>query len=325
MAFPVTRLRRLRYNGILRQMVTETKLSADDFVMPLFVCSGTNVKNHISSMPGNYQLSVELLVEECKKIYAAGVKAVLLFGIPAHKDEDGSVACEHNGIVQQAIRAIKKDLKDLYVIADVCNCEYTTHGHCGTIIDGDVDNDSTLITLAKQSVSLAEAGADMIAPSDMMDGRVGVIRAQLDANGFEKIPIMAYSAKYASGFYGPFREAAESAPKFGNRATYQMNPANSNEALREVEQDIAEGADIVMVKPALSYLDVIYRVKNEFNMPVAAYNVSGEFSMLKAAAEKGWIDGPRVMMEILTSIKRAGADIIITYHAVEAANILNGK
>lgn len=325
MTFPVTRLRRLRYNGVLRQMVTETKLSVDDFVMPLFVCSGTNVKNHISSMPGNYQLSVELLVEECKKIAAAGVKAVLLFGIPAHKDEDGSVACEHNGIVQQAIRAIKKELKDLYIIADVCNCEYTTHGHCGTIVDGDVDNDLTLVTLAKQSVSLAQAGADMIAPSDMMDGRVGMIRAQLDANRFTKIPIMAYSAKYASGFYGPFREAAESAPKFGNRATYQMNPANSNEAIREVEQDIAEGADIVMVKPALSYLDVIYRVKNEFNMPVAAYNVSGEFSMLKAAAEKGWIDGPRVMMEILTSIKRAGADIIITYHAVEAANILNGK
>jgi len=325
MTFPVTRLRRLRYNGVLRQMVTETKLSVDDFVMPLFVCSGTNVKNHISSMPGNYQLSVELLVEECKKISAAGVKAVLLFGIPAIKDEDGSVACEHNGIVQQAIRAIKKELKDLYIIADVCNCEYTTHGHCGTIVDGDVDNDLTLVTLAKQSVSLAQAGADMIAPSDMMDGRVGVIREQLDANGFTKIPIMAYSAKYASGFYGPFREAAESAPKFGNRSTYQMNPANSNEALREVEQDIAEGADIVMVKPALSYLDVIYRVKNEFNMPVAAYNVSGEFSMLKAAAEKGWIDGPRVMMEILTSIKRAGADIIITYHAVEAANILNGK
>ncbi len=325
MTFPVTRLRRLRYNGVLRQMVTETKLSADDFVMPLFVCSGTNVRNHISSMPGNYQLSVENLVEECKIIYAAGVKSVLLFGIPAHKDEDGSVACEHNGIVQQAIRAIKKELKDLFVIADVCNCEYTTHGHCGTIIDGDVDNDTTLVTLAKQSVSLAEAGADMIAPSDMMDGRVGMIRAQLDANGYNKIPIMAYSAKYASGFYGPFREAAESAPKFGNRATYQMNPANSNEAIREVEQDILEGADIVMVKPALSYLDVIYRVKNEFNMPVAAYNVSGEFSMLKAAAEKGWIDGPRVMMEILTSIKRAGADIIITYHAVEAANILSGK
>ena len=325
MAFPVTRLRRLRYNGVLRQMVTETKLSVDDFVMPLFVISGTNVKNPINSMPGNYQLSVDLLVEECKSIYAAGVKAVLLFGIPAHKDEDGSVACEHNGIVQQAIRALKKDNKDLYIIADVCNCEYTTHGHCGTIIDGDVDNDATLVTLAKQSVSLAEAGADMIAPSDMMDGRVGKIRAQLDANGYNKIPIMAYSAKYASGFYGPFREAAESAPKFGNRATYQMNPANSNEAMREVEQDILEGAYIVMVKPALSYLDVIYRVKNEFNMPVAAYNVSGEFSMLKAAAANGWIDGPRVMMEVLTSIKRAGADIIITYHAVEAANILNGK
>ncbi len=325
MTFPVTRLRRLRYNGVLRQMVTETKLSVDDFVMPLFVVSGTNVKNPIISMPGNYQLSVDLLVEECKNIYATGVKAVLLFGIPAHKDEDGSVACEHNGIVQQAMRALKKEVPGLYLIADVCNCEYTTHGHCGTIIDGDVDNDATLITLAKQSVSLVEAGADMIAPSDMMDGRVGEIRKQLDANGYNKIPIMAYSAKYASGFYGPFREAAESAPKFGNRATYQMNPANSNEAIREVEQDILEGADIVMVKPALSYLDVIYRVKNEFNMPVAAYNVSGEFSMLKAAAANGWIDGPRVMMEVLTSIKRAGADIIITYHAVEAANILNGK
>lgn len=306
-------------------MVTETKLSVDDFVMPLFVISGTKVKNHINSMPGNYQLSVDLLVEECKVIYAAGVKAVLLFGIPPVKDEDGSVACEHDGIVQQAIRALKKELKDLFIIADVCNCEYTSHGHCGTIIDGDVDNDLTLVTLAKQSVSLAQAGADMIAPSDMMDGRVGAIRTQLDAHGFEKIPIMAYSAKYASGFYGPFREAAESAPKFGNRATYQMNPANSDEAMREVELDIIEGADIVMVKPALSYMDVIYRVKNEFNMPVAAYNVSGEFSMVKAAAEKGWIDGPRVMMEILTSIKRAGADIIITYHAVEAANILNGK
>lgn len=322
MTFPVTRLRRLRYNSVLRQMVTETKLSVDDFVMPLFVCPGAKVKNPINSMPGNYQLSVDLLVEECKTIAAAGVKAVLLFGIPDHKDEDGSVACEHNGIVQQAVRAIKAELNELYIIADVCNCEYTTHGHCGTIVDGDVENDLTLITLAKQSVSLAEAGADMIAPSDMMDGRVAKIREALDANGFYKIPIMAYSAKYASGFYGPFREAAESAPKFGNRATYQMNPANSDEAIREVEQDIAEGADIVMVKPALSYLDVIYRVKNEFRMPVAAYNVSGEFSMLKAAAQMNWIDGPRVMMEILTSIKRAGADIIITYHAVEAAKIL---
>lgn len=325
MVFPETRLRRLRYNSVLRGMVTETRLSVDDFVMPLFVCSGTNVRNPISSMPGNFQLSVENLVKECKTVYASGVKAVLLFGIPAVKDEDGSVACEHDGIVQQAIRAIKKEIKDLYVIADICNCEYTTHGHCGTIIDGDVDNDTTLVTLAKQAVSLVEAGADMVAPSDMMDGRVAMMREQLDENGYEKIPIMSYSAKYASGFYGPFREAAGSAPQFGNRATYQMNPANSDEAIREVELDIAEGADIVMVKPALSYLDVIYRVKNEFKMPVAAYNVSGEFSMIKAAAEKDWIDGDRVMMEVLTSIKRAGADIIITYHAVEAANILNGK
>ncbi|NOY97053.1 MAG: porphobilinogen synthase [Chlorobi bacterium] len=325
MVFPETRLRRLRYNKVLRDMVTETKLSVDDFVMPLFVCTGDNVKNPISSMPGNYQLSVDLLVEECKTVYASGVKAVLLFGIPKEKDEDGSVACKHDGIVQQAIRAIKKEIKDMYVIADICNCEYTTHGHCGTIIDGDVDNDITIETLAKQAVSLAEAGADMVAPSDMMDGRVALMREKLDENNFTKIPIMSYSAKYASGFYGPFREAAESAPKFGNRATYQMNPANSDEAIREVELDVVEGADIVMVKPALSYLDVIYRVKTEFKMPVAAYNVSGEFSMVKAAAEKDWIDGDRVMMEILTSIKRAGADIIITYHAVDAANILNGK
>ncbi|MCE4565634.1 porphobilinogen synthase [Maribellus sp. CM-23] len=323
MAFPQTRLRRLRYNSVLRDMVTETKLSVDDLIMPLFVCAGTNVKNPISSMPGNYQLSVELLVEECKKVVAAGVRAVLLFGIPAEKDEHGLVACQHNSIVQTAIRAIKKELPNLYIVADVCNCEYTTHGHCGTIIDGDVDNDSTLVTLAKQSVSLAEAGADMIAPSDMMDGRVGSIRKALDEAHFEKIPIMSYAAKYASGFYGPFREAAESAPKFGNRATYQMNPANSNEAMREVAADIEEGADLVMVKPALSYLDVIYRVKTEFNMPVAAYNVSGEFSMVKAAGANGWIDEARVMMEVLTSIKRAGADIIITYHAVDAANIIN--
>ena len=322
MLFPETRLRRLRYNSVLRDMVTETKLTVDDLVMPLFVIAGTNIKNPISSMPGNYQLSVENLVEECKTVVASGVKAILLFGIPAEKDEDGTVACQHNGIVQQAIRAIKKELPDLYIIADICNCEYTVHGHCGTIIDGDVDNDTTIETLAKQAVSLAEAGADMVAPSDMMDGRVGRMREALDENKFEKIPIMSYSAKYASGFYGPFREAAESAPKFGNRATYQMNPANSDEAIREVDLDIAEGADIVMVKPALSYLDIIYRVKSEFKMPVAAYNVSGEFSMVKAAAEKDWIDGARVMMEILTSIKRAGADIILTYHAVDAAKIL---
>lgn len=322
MNFPEKRLRRMRYNTILRNMVTETKVSVDDLILPLFVCPGEGVRNPISSMPGNYQLSIDLLVEECKKTVAAGVKAVLLFGIPESKDETGDIACCLDSIVPKAIIAIKKEIKDIYIVADVCNCEYTTHGHCGTIIDGDVDNDSTVETLAKQSLLLAQVGADMIAPSDMMDGRVAAIREILDENGFEKIPIMSYSAKYASGFYGPFREAAESAPKFGNRNTYQMNPANSDEAMREIEQDLMEGADIVMVKPAMSYLDIIYRAKNEFNTPVAAYNVSGEFSMVKAAGEKNWIDAERVMMEIITSIKRAGADIIITYHAVEVANFL---
>lgn len=325
MNYPETRLRRMRYNPILRKMVTETKLSVDDLILPLFVCPGEGVRNPISSMPGNSQLSVDLLVEECKKTVAAGVKSVLLFGIPETKDEHGHVACDENGIVQKAIVAIKKEIKDIFIVADVCNCEYTTHGHCGTIVDGDVDNDLTLVTLAKQALSLAEAGADIIAPSDMMDGRVAAIRAILDENGFEKIPIMSYSAKYASGFYGPFREAAESAPQFGDRNTYQMNPANSDEAMREIEQDIVEGADIVMVKPALSYLDIIYRAKNEFNIPVAAYNVSGEFSMVKAAGERDWIDAQRVMMEIITSIKRAGADIIITYHAVDIANVLKAQ
>jgi len=297
--------------------VRETILTRDDLVMPLFVCPGTNVNNPISSMPGNSQLSVDLLVEECRRLYGLGIQSVLLFGIPEHKDEHGLVACEHNGIVQQAVRALKKALPDLYVIADICNCEYTTHGHCGTIVNGDVDNDLTLITLAKQSVSLAEEGIDMVAPSDMMDGRIGAIRRALDDNGFYNLPIMAYSAKYASAFYGPFREAAESAPKFGNRATYQMDPANGNEALREVALDIEEGADIVMVKPALSYLDIIQRVKTNFNIPIAAYNVSGEYSMVKAAAANGWIDEKRMVREILTSIKRAGSDIIITYHAQE--------
>jgi len=315
MSFPITRLRRLRHTPVLRNLVRETILTRDDLVMPLFVCPGTNVKNPISSMPGNSQLSVDLLVEECRRLYGMGVQAVLLFGIPEHKDEHGLVACEHNGIVQQAVRALKNALPDLYVIADICNCEYTTHGHCGTIVNGDVDNDLTLITLAKQSVSLAQEGIDMVAPSDMMDGRVGAIRRALDDNGFHNLPIMAYSAKYASSFYGPFREAAESAPKFGNRATYQMDPANGNEALREVALDIDEGADIVMVKPALSYLDIIQRVKTNFNIPIAAYNVSGEYSMVKAAAANGWIDEKRMVREILTSIKRAGSDIIITYHA----------
>jgi len=315
MSFPVTRLRRLRQTSVLRNLVRETILTRDDLVMPLFVCPGTNVNNPIKSMPGNSQLSVDLLVEECRRLYGLGIQSVLLFGIPEHKDEHGLVACEHNGIVQQAVRALKAALPDLYIIADICNCEYTSHGHCGTIVNGDVHNDLTLVTLAKQSVSLAQEGIDMVAPSDMMDGRVGAIRKALDENGFYNLPIMAYSAKYASGFYGPFREAAESAPKFGNRATYQMDPANANEALREVALDIEEGADIVMVKPALSYLDIIQRVKTNFNIPIAAYNVSGEYSMVKAAAANGWIDEQRLVREILTSIKRAGSDIIITYHA----------
>jgi porphobilinogen synthase len=303
-------------------MVRETIVRPDDLIMPLFVCPGENVKKAISSMPGNYQLSIDMLVEECKDLVSHGIHTVLLFGIPESKDEHGHVAIGPEGIVQRAIVAIKKEIKDIMIVADVCNCEYTTHGHCGTIVDGDVDNDLTLETLASQSLSLAEAGADIIAPSDMMDGRVGRIRSKLDENGFTQTPIMAYSAKYASAFYGPFREAAESAPQFGNRSTYQMDPANTNEALREVEEDITEGADIVMVKPALSYLDVIRRIKDKYNVPIAAYNVSGEYSMVMAAAEKNWVDKDRIIAEILTSIKRAGADIIITYHAKQMAIIL---
>jgi len=326
MSFPQTRLRRLRKNPILRNMISETSISADDLIMPLFVCPGTNVNNPISSMPGNSQLSIDLLLVECAKILAAGVKSVLLFGIPESKDEHGHVACSQNGIVQKAIGAIKEKFgNELLIVADVCNCEYTTHGHCGTIVDGDVDNDLTLVTLANQSLSLAQAGADIIAPSDMMDGRVKKIREILDENGFSGTPIMAYSAKYASGFYGPFREAADSAPKFGDRRSYQMNPANSDEAMREIALDIEEGADIVMVKPAMSYLDIIYRAKNTFNIPVAAYSVSGEFSMIKAAGANGWIDQERIMMEVIMSIKRAGADIIITYFAKEIAEVLNRK
>ena len=322
MSFPVTRLRRLRKNPILRKMVTETTISLDDFIMPLFVCPGSGVKNPISSMPGNYQMSVDNIVEECKQLLDKGIKAVLLFGIPDHKDETGMVAASDDAIVQQAIKAVKKEISDIFLIADICNCEYTTHGHCGTIVNGDVDNDLTLETLAQQALSFARVGVDMVAPSDMMDGRVGRIRHALDEDGFSDLPIMAYSAKYASAFYGPFREAAESAPKFGNRSSYQMNPSNANEAMREIALDIEEGADIIMVKPALSYLDVIRRAKDEFNIPIAAYNVSGEFSMVKAAAEKGWIDEKRIVREILTSIKRAGSDIILTYHAKDMADWL---
>lgn len=319
--FPTSRGRRQRYNATLREMLSETTLSLDDFIMPYFVRTGTGIKHPIKSMPGNYQFSVDELVKECEEAYELGVKSILLFGIPAEKDEDGTVATHDHSIVQMATKAIKKAVPELYIIADVCNCEYTNHGHCGTIIDGDVDNDSTLETLAKQSISLARAGVDMIAPSDMMDGRIGVIRKALDANGFEKIPIMSYAAKFASSFYGPFRDAAESAPQFGDRRTYQMDYRNGNEALREIEMDIAEGADIVMVKPALAFMDVIARAKDRFNIPMAAYNVSGEFSMVKAAAANDWVDEERIILEIMYSLKRAGADLIISYHSKEIAEI----
>jgi len=318
--FPIPiRGRRLRYNATLRKMVAETTVTASDLIMPLFVCPGQNVAKPIPSMPDMFQLSVDRLLIKCTELYNVGIESILLFGIPEHKDQTGEVACQHNGIVQQAIRALKQELPQMLVVADVCNCEYTVHGHCGTIVDGDVDNDSTLETLAKQSVSLAQAGADIIAPSDMMDGRVAVIRKALDEHGFEKIPIMSYSAKYASAYYGPFRDAAESAPQFGDRKTYQMDPRNAREAVREMSLDVDEGADIIMVKPALSYLDIIAKAKSLCSLPIAAYNVSGEYSMVKAAAEKGWIDGTAVMNEMLTSIKRAGADIIITYFAEEFA------
>jgi porphobilinogen synthase len=306
-------------------MVNETTVSLDNLVMPLFACTGQNVKNPIGSMPGNFQMSVDVIAEECADLYELGIHSVLLFGIPDTKDEHGLVAARKDAIIPLAIQAIKARVRDMYIIADVCNCEYTTHGHCGTIVNNDVDNDLTIETLAKQALAFAEAGVDMVAPSDMMDGRVGFIRDALDKNGFSHIPIMAYSAKYASGFYGPFRDAAESAPQFGDRQTYQMNPANGDEAMREIELDIAEGADIVMIKPALSYLDIISRTKDTFNIPIAAYNVSGEFSMVKAAAANGWIDGERITKEILKSIRRAGADIILTYHAKEVAQWLKGE
>ncbi|MBN2616637.1 MAG: porphobilinogen synthase [Bacteroidales bacterium] len=322
MSFPITRMRRLRSHPVLRAMVTETKVTTDDLVMPLFACPGTNVKNPISSMPGNYQLSIDLLVEECKSLMDVGIRAIILFGIPEEKDETGMIAAHDDAIIPRAIEAIKKNVPGMYIIADVCNCEYTTHGHCGVIVDGDVDNDQTMDSLVAQSITFARHGVDMVAPSDMMDGRVLRIRQGLDAEGYYNLPIMAYSAKYASAFYGPFRDAADSAPQFGDRSSYQMNPPNSNEAMREIEMDIVEGADIVMVKPALSYLDIIRRARDRFDLPIAAYNVSGEFSMVKAAAEKGWIDENRIVKEILTSIKRAGSDIILTYHAKHFAEKL---
>ena len=326
MAFPVTRMRRLRSNPAIRALVRETRLDVEDLVLPLFVCPGENVKNPVASMPGVFQLSVDGVEAAAVEAAEAGIRAVLLFGIPETKDEMGYSGCLPDGVVQCAIMGIKSRVKDLYVITDVCNCEYTTHGHCGPLTEsGEVDNDRTLEVLAKQALSHVRAGADMVAPSDMMDGRVGHIRAALDTNGFQNTPIMSYAAKYASAFYGPFRDAAQSAPQFGDRHGYQMDPANGDEALREVELDLEEGADVVMVKPALSYLDIVTRIKQEFRGPVAAYNVSGEYSMVKAAAERGWIDENRLMLEILTSIKRAGADIIITYHALEAARLLGHK
>lgn len=320
----LNRSRRLRFNESIRDLVRETELSPKDFIYPIFVVEGENIKREISSLPDCYHYSVDMLEEIINEVKDAGVRGVLLFGIPNHKDSCGSEAYNDNGIVQRAIRKIKEIDKNMYVITDVCMCEYTDHGHCG-ILDGDyVDNDKTLEYLAKISVSHAKAGSDMIAPSDMMDGRVGFIREALDKAGFKNIPIMSYSAKYCSAFYGPFREAANSAPKFGDRKTYQMDPANRREALKEVEMDIQEGADIVMVKPALSYLDIIREVKDKTVVPVCAYSVSGEYAMIKAASKQNLIDEERVVMEMLTSIKRAGADIIITYYAIYAGRILKG-
>ncbi|MDQ3266658.1 MAG: porphobilinogen synthase [Myxococcota bacterium] len=322
--FPVQRPRRLRRNDTLRRMVRETTLDPADFIYPLFVVEGRGIKRPITSMPGIFNLSVENAVEEARTAHALGIPSVILFGIPEHKDGEGTGAYASDGIVQRAIRELKAALPTLQVIADVCLCEYTDHGHCGVIRDGEVQNDASLPLLAQMAVSCAQAGADIIAPSDMMDGRVAAIRQALDETRFPETPILSYAAKYASGFYGPFREAAQSAPQFGDRRGYQMDPANVREAIKEVEIDLAEGADLVMVKPALSYLDVITRVKAHCNVPVAAYNVSGEYAMLKAAAQNGWIDYERVMMEVLTSIKRAGADLILTYHALEAARVLRG-
>ena len=323
MSFPAQRPRRLRRNENLRRMVRETHLRVDDLIMPLFIVPGSGVENPIGSMPGISQFSVDRAVEVCKSIRDLGIPGVILFGIPDEKDAVGSDAYNDDGIIQRALRSLKEDVPGLTLITDVCFCEYTDHGHCGIIKGNDVDNDATLQILVKESLSHVRAGADMVAPSDMMDGRVGAIRQGLDQEGYPHIPIMAYSAKFASGFYGPFREAAESTPQFGDRRSYQMDPPNGDEAVREVALDIEEGADIVMVKPALPYLDIIRRVKERFDCPVAAYQVSGEYAMLKAAALNGWLDGERVMLEALTSIKRAGADLILTYFAQEAARVLN--
>ncbi len=322
MLFPDYRPRRLRQNENFRRMIRETLLGVDDLILPLFAVEGKKVKNAIESMPGHYQMSADNIVKEVKAARDLGIPAVMLFGIPDKKDALATSAYAKNGIVQRAVKAIKDKVKDVVIITDVCLCEYTDHGHCGMVEKGVIDNDATLDLLARTALSHAEAGADMVAPSDMMDGRVAEIRDALDENGFQGTPIMSYAAKYCSAYYYPFRQAAESAPKFGDRRTYQMDPANSLEAIREASMDVAEGADIIMVKPALAYLDIIYRVREEIDLPVAAYNVSGEFAMIKAADKLGWLDGKKVMMESLTAIKRAGADMILTYFAKEAAKEL---
>ena len=320
--FPQLRLRRLRRMEPLRALVRETRVGVDDLVYPLFVGEGDGLRQEIASMPGIYRYSADMLLGEVEEVAKLGIKAVILFGIPDDKDEVGSAAWQPAGVIQQAIRTIKSSFPELLVMTDVCLCEYTSHGHCGIVVDEYVDNDKTLELLAKTALSHAEAGADIVAPSDMMDGRVKAIREALDETGYNHIPILSYAAKYASAFFGPFREAAESAPQFGDRRSYQMDPPNWREALREVEQDIAEGADMVMIKPALAYLDVISRVRQAFDCPLAAYNVSGEFAMVKAAAQRGWIDERQAILEILTGIKRAGADLIITYHAKEVVSWL---
>ncbi len=317
------RPRRLRGNIALRNMVRETSLSVNDLIYPLFIEEKSGIKKEIESMPGIFRYSLDKISEELDEVVALGIQSVILFAIPLKKDEIGSEAMNENGIIPQAIRFIKKNYPQLYVVSDICFCEYTNHGHCGIIHNNDVDNDATLLNLNKQVLAHARAGVDMVAPSGMMDGTVASLRDELDENGFTNIPIMGYSVKYASAFYGPFRDAADSTPSFGDRRTYQMDPANRNEAIREAALDVEEGADIIMVKPALSYLDIIRDLKNNFDVPIAAYNVSGEYAMIKAAGKNGWIDGEKVMMEKLISIKRAGADIIITYHAKEAARILN--
>jgi len=322
MGFPVHRLRRLRYKSSLRALVRETRLDPSGLIHPLFVCPGEGVRREVRSMPGQYQLSIDELVRECEQIHKLGIGGVILFGLPERKDENASEAYAEEGIIQRAVRAVKRAVPELLVITDVCCCEYTSHGHCGKVVEGDVDNDVTLEWLAKIAVSHARAGADMVAPSDMMDGRVGTIRRALDQAGFQKIPILSYAAKFASCFYGPFREAAESAPQFGDRRSYQMDPPNVREALREIELDIEEGADIVMVKPALPYLDVIRAASERFLVPIAAYQVSGEYSMIVAAAQNGWIDRRLAILETLTAIRRAGARIILTYFAKEAAQML---